>query len=388
MRNKISYILKHNFFFQKLYIIIMSLVFKFIGLFIRTDNELILFVSFSGKKYGDSPKVIYDLMQNDLDFKKYRKIWAFEDPNAYPEINSVKIDTLKYFITAIKAKYWITDTNIERGLHFKKKNTLYLNTWHGTAMKKIGNDSNNRREYNFNNIDYFTVQGEYDEFVFKSALGISEKSILKCGLPRNDVLWNADKTKYQNIREKLFLHYDKTVILYAPTWRDSKDNGKTYSLDLPIDFNKWKDKLGDNYIVLFRSHILTTDVTGINESNFVIDVSDYEDVNDLLIVSDILITDYSSIAFDYAILNRPILCYAYDYLEYIKHSGLYFDLNKKLPSEIIKTEDELIERILNLDFIEEREKTLRFRKEFVNYGGNAATECIKVLKNANQMNRG
>lgn len=366
----------------------MSLVFKFIGLFIHTDNELILFVSFSGKKFGDSPKVIYDLMQNDLDFKKYRKIWAFEDPNAYPEINSVKIDTLKYFITAIKAKYWITDTNIERGLHFKKKNTLYLNTWHGTAMKKIGNDSNNRREYNFNNIDYFTVQGEYDEFVFKSALGISEKSILKCGLPRNDVLWNADKTKYQNIREKLFLHYDKTVILYAPTWRDSKDNGKTYSLDLPIDFNKWKDKLGDNYIVLFRSHILTTDVTGINESNFVIDVSDYEDVNDLLIVSDILITDYSSIAFDYAILNRPILCYAYDYLEYIKHSGLYFDLNKKLPSEIIKTEDELIERILNLDFIEEREKTLRFRKEFVNYGGNAATECIKVLKNANQMNRG
>lgn len=306
-------------------------------------------------------------------------VWAFEDPSKFPELDTVKIDTPTYFKTALKAKYWVTNTNIERGLRFKKKTQVYLNTWHGTALKLIGNDCPGRNDYNFDTLDYLCVCGDYDESVFKSAFNARESTYLRCGLPRNEELWTVDEEKKLELRKKLGLPEDKKVILYAPTWRESTDGGKSYEIKPPIHFDKWKEVLGEEYVVLFRAHHQTTKVLGIQYDEFVRDASTYPAVNDLMIASDILITDYSAIAFDYSILCKPIFCYAYDYDTYLAERGTYFEMNDKYPNPVCKEENELLACIKGIDYETECRNTKRFRDEFVQYGIGATETCVKAV---------
>lgn len=379
MRQRVIYLLKHNALSQTIYRVLMSFVFRVIGLFVRVDDKMVLFVSFMGKGFNDSPKPIYDYMKAHVEYEQYDCIWAFENLSLYPELKTVKIDTFAYFKTALKAKYWITNTNIERGLKFKKKKQVYLNTWHGVALKHIGNDCPGRKDYNFDTVDYLVVSGDYDERVFKSAFNAKDDSFLRCGMPRNEGLWQATGDNKREIRTKLNIPASKKVILYAPTWRDSTDGGKSYEIKPPIHFDEWKTALGDEYIVLFRAHHQTTKVLGIQFDDFVRDASDYPMVNDLMIASDMLITDYSAIAFDYSILCKPILCYAYDYDTYLAERGTYFDINDRYPNKICRTEEELLNRISNVDYETECSNTRRFRDEFIQYGIGSTERCVKTV---------
>lgn len=379
MRERMIYILKHNKLIQKLYVVIMSLVFKVWGVFLKTEGNLVLFVSFMGKNFNDSPKVLYDYMQSHPEYKNYRCVWAFEHPENFPGLEVVKIDTPAYFKIALKAKYWITNTNIERGLRFKKKCQVYLNTWHGIALKHIGNDCPGRKDYNFDTVDYLVVSGDYDERVFKSAFNARESSYLRCGMPRNEELWLADDHTKAKMRKKLGIPEGKKVILYAPTWRESTDGGKSYAIKPPIHFEQWQKKLGDEYVVLFRAHHQTTKVLGVVYNDFVRNVSDYPAVNDLMIAADILITDYSAIAFDYSILCRPIFCYAYDYDSYLTERGTYFGIDDQYPEKSQRTEDELLSAIQCVNIQAAAERTKKFRDYFVQYGGTATQQCIDSL---------
>ena len=379
MRERLIYLLKHNTFILTVYKAVMSFIFRVWGFFIPTDDNLVIFVSFMGKNFNDSPKTIYDYMQSQPEYSRYRCVWAFEDPAKFPQLETVKIDTPAYFKTALKAKYWVTNTNIERGLKFKKKGQVYLNTWHGTALKLIGNDCPGRNDYNFDTLDYLCVSGDYDERVFKSAFNAQEKCFLRCGLPRNEELWLADEQQKQEKRKDLSLPADKKVILYAPTWRESTDGGKNYEIKPPIHFEKWKEVLGDEYIVLFRAHHLTTKVLGVQYDDFVRDASSYPAVNDLMIAADLLITDYSAIAFDFSILCKPIFCYTYDYDTYLEERGTYFQMNEKYPNPVITTEEELLKRIKEIDYESECRNTRKFRDKFNQNGIGATKTCVKAL---------
>ena len=378
MRRRLIYILKHNAAIQTIYRVVMSFVFRVMGLLIKTDDKLVLFVSFMGLGFNDSPRAIYDYMQAHLEYSDYRCVWAFENPSKYPDLETVKIDTLSYFKIALKARYWITNTNIERGLRFKKKGQKFLNTWHGIALKHIGNDVAGRNDFNFDAVDHLCVSGDYDERIFKSAFRAKESSYLRCGLPRNEELWNATDENKVDIRRKLGIPTDKKVILYAPTWRDSTDGGKSYEIKPTIHFDIWKKELGDEYIILFRAHHQTTKVLGVQYDDFVWESSVYPEVNDLMIAADILITDYSAIAFDYSILCRPIFCYAYDYDTYLAERGTYFQIDEKYPNKSCRTEDELLSRIKGIDYKSECDNTRRFRDEFIKYGVGATEACVKA----------
>ena len=378
MRQRLIYILKHNAAIQAIYRVVMSFVFRVMGLFIKTDEKLVLFVSFMGLNFNDSPKAIYDYMQIHPEYKGYRCVWAFEDPSKFPNLETVKIDTPAYFRTALKAKYWITNTNIERGLRFKKKDQKYLNTWHGIALKYIGNDVAGRNDFNFDTVDHLCVCGDYDERVYKSAFRAKESSYLRVGLPRNEELWNVTDEKKAEMRRKLGIPTDKKVILYAPTWRESTDGGKSYEIKPPIHFDEWEKELGDRYVVLFRAHHQTTKVLGVRYDEFVREASSYPAVNDLMIAADILITDYSAIAFDYSILCRPIFCYAYDYDTYLTERGTYFQIDDKYPNKSCRTEEELLARIKGIDYKAECANTKRFREEFIQYGIGATEACVKA----------
>ena len=378
MKQRLIYIIKHNAFLQATYRVVMSFVFRVWGLFVRTDERLVLFVSFMGKNFNDSPKAIYDYLKSHPEYKDYKFVWAFENPSKFPDLNSVKIDTPAYFKTALKAKYWITNTNIERGLKFKKKGQKYLNTWHGIALKYIGNDVEGRKDFNFDTVDHLCVCGDHDEQVYKTAFNAKENSYLRCGLPRNEELWSVPSERRAELREKLGIPDGKKVILYAPTWRESTDGGKSYAIKPPIHLDTWEKELGDEYVVLFRAHHQTNKVLGVHFDELVRDVSSYPAVNDLMIVADILITDYSAIAFDYSILCKPILCYAYDYDTYLVERGMYFQMDEKYPNKSCRTEEELLERVKTLDYETECENTRRFRDEFNKYGIGATEACVKA----------
>lgn len=378
MRQRLIYILKHNAFIQKMYRVIMSFVFRVWGAFLPIDDKLVIFVSFMGMGFNDSPKAIYDFMQSHPEYKGYCCVWAFEHPEKYPELETVKIDSAAYFKTALRAKYWITNTNIERGLKFKKSSQVYLNTWHGIALKHIGNDCPGRKDYNFDTVDHLVVSGDHDEKVWKSAFNADERTYLRCGMPRNEELWLATEDRKKELRKKLGLPEDKKVILYAPTWRESTDGGKSYEIKPPIHFDIWKKELGEEFVVLFRAHHQTTKVLGVQYDEFVRDASDYPAVNDLMIASDMLITDYSAIAFDYAVLCKPMFIYAYDYDSYLAERGTYFDIDDRYPNKSCRTEEELLSRIKGIDYIAECANTKRFRDEFIQYGIGATEACVKA----------
>ena len=252
MRQRLIYILKHNAVIQAIYRVVMGFVFRVWGAFLPTDENLILFVSFMGLKFNDSPKAIYDYLKERPEYSGYKCVWAFENPSTFPNLETVKIDTPAYFRTALRAKYWITNTNIERGLRFKKKDQKYLNTWHGIALKFIGNDVAGRNDFNFDTVDHLCVCGNYDERVYKTAFRAKESSYLRCGLPRNEELWSATDERKTQMRAKLGIPADKKVILYAPTWRESTDGGKSYEIKPPIHFDRWREELGEVYV--FSTH--------------------------------------------------------------------------------------------------------------------------------------
>lgn len=381
MKRKIDFFLKNNKYAQVIYRITMSNLFKIIGLFVKTDENMILFVSFSGKAFNDSPKKIYEEILDNEKYKNYNCIWAFEDPSKFTEynLNTIKIDTFKYFYTALKAKYWVSSVNIERGLHFKKSNTIYLNTWHATPVKKAGNALSNRKDFDFSNVNYLCCSSAFEKEVFIRDFNAKADNIIMHGLPRNDILYSHSVEDIMKIRENLNIPKDKKIILYAPTWRESTDKGNSYSINSEIDIKKWEKELKEEYVLLFKSHVITNKVTNIYFNDFIKDVSNYQDINELLLISDILISDYSSTMIDYSILERPIISFAYDYDMYKAERGFYFDIKKELPNGIKTSDKEVLDHILKLNYSEESKRTKKFKEKYTEVGGEATKKCVEVL---------
>ena len=332
MRERLVYILKHYKIIQYSYRKLLSLFFRFVGLFVKVDNKLVLINSWAGKKYNDSPKVLFETMRDDPRFKGLRYIWAFEKPEKFElqGAETIKIDSWKYFITALKAKVWITCVNIERGLTIKKKNTIYINTWHGAGTKKIGNACSGRNDNDLSNVNMMLVQSDFEKEIFIRDFKCREEYIRKLGFPRNDELFHItdeDRIKYR----KLFdIPEGKKVILYAPTWRDSKDGGLSYRVEPPINLEKWRERLSADCVVLFRMHPFTT-IFNMQYDDFARDCSSYDNLNHILAITDVLITDYSTIVYDAAIAGIPFICFGFDYDTYSVKRGFYYDLKQVFP---------------------------------------------------------
>ena len=382
IKAKLEYALKHYIWLQNIYKVIMSSTFKFIGIFIKVDRNIVLYNSMIGRSNYDSPKAIFDYLTSHPEYSNLKHVWAFNNPEieeGYDNCKKIKIDTLSYFLTALKAGYWITNVNIERGLKFKKKKTRYLNTWHGVAFNYIGNDVPGRNDYDSRNVDVICYESEYSKNILTRALRTNPDNMIPSGLPRNDKLYQINNSQILELKEKLGIPLDKKIILYAPTWRDSEDLGKDYILAPPIDFEKWERYLGKDYIVLLRTHHLTTKLMNVKFNNFVRNFSGYGCINDLFAISDILISDYSACIADFSILERPIICFAYDYDTYRNKRGLYIDFQKEMPNGIFITENSVLTHIISMNDNEERIKTKKLKEKFTCYGGNATKMCIEKL---------
>ena len=332
----------------------------------NVNPQTVVFESFGGKNYSDSPKYIYEYMQKHYPTLNYK--WVFNKPdeqNVPGSAELIKKGSEAYYRAYSEAAHWVTNARLPLYLN-KKENQTYIQTWHGTPLKRLANDMKTVRmpgtttakyKINFNKEtsrwDYLISPNRYSTDIFRTAFWMDEPRMLEIGYPRNDVLVNeANNTALMDkIREKINVPTNKKIIMYAPTWRDDEFIKKGhYLFDLKIDLNNLKEKLGDEYVVLLRMHYLISnalDLSGFED--FAIDVSNYDDISELYLISDALITDYSSVMFDYGILKRPQFFFAYDIEKYDKGlRGFYLDYMKDLPGPIFTDADALADSLQDI----------------------------------------
>lgn len=357
-----------------IYHYVMSSLINILKIFIVPDNHLILFVSYGGRHYSDSPRIIYEKMLKDNRFKEYKLVWAFIEPDKFETQNKIKIDTFRYFITALKARCWITNVMIERALNFKGKNTFYFHTTHGILVKKDGPDVKNKKfssiaKYKY---DISLAQSKYEQKIEMRIFGLPKDKIKIIGYPKNDIFSTYTKVYREKIRKSLGITSTKKVILYAPTFRENINFHETFI----INIDKWKQILGDEYVFLYRAHPVVN-IKEKNNDTFFIDVSNYEFLEELMIASDVLVSDYSGIIFDYCIMHKPIYLWTYDYDEYEQQRGLYFDIRKEL--KFSDSEETLIYMIKNHDWSNIPKEVISFQKKYATVYGNGTQNSIDLI---------
>ena len=373
MHEKIANLIKHNPVIQLLYRVIMSACFRVLGLFLPLDEKLVLLSSMSGDRFDGSPLVLFKEMQKDPRFRDYHYVWAFSNPDQFgvSGAEKVKMDSPAYFKTALRSGIWITDVNIERGLNFKKKKTVYLNTWHGTGPKKGGNAVAGRKDYDFSRVDIFCTDGDYTTEVFVKYWNARRESMLMCGRPREDELMHFTEADRMRIRADLGITPKQIAVLYMPTWREYGEK--------PLGYSLWERELPENYVLLMRAHHFAKNKMEGKASLNWMDVTAYPNVNELYLAADILVSDYSSAFFDYGLLKKPMLCYAYDYEQFRDSTGLFMDLEKEFPGGIIRSEAELISRIVNMDYETASRECDEYVSGYVTHPVDAAACCLDKL---------
>ena len=369
-------------------------------------NDLILFESNVGRNYSGNPKYIYEeMIRQGLD-NKLQFIWILEDLNTEIPGRTKKIrrSRMKYYYYMSRAKIWVFDTR-EPSHIFKRDQGYYIQTWHGTPLKKLGMDlddvfmsgGGNIKTYK-NNVyrdtrkwDFLLSQNEFSTEIFKSAFAFSDdlsksKEIWTYGYPRNDVLTNKNNVEQINkIKKELGIPKDKKVLLYAPTWRDNEYHKQSiYKFVTAMDFDLLKEKLSEDYVIIVKYHYLVVeDIDWSDYKGFVYTFKAETDIANLYLVSDMLITDYSSVMFDYSILNRPMFFFMYDLESYRDElRGFYFDVLKEIPGPISKTTEELIKDIVEYDLSLYEEKYKSFIDKYNKIDDGKASQRVidQILK--------
>lgn len=389
--------------FRKTINIIRYIQYKLNTAFVKIDEKTIIFCSFNGKSYSCSPKAIYLYMLNNEKYKDYKFIWAFKEIDKYKELEKennttlVEMKSKDYKKYLAKAKYWIFNYKVPDYL-YPKKNQIFVQCWHGTPLKRLGCDLEHfdnvlntmkgmkkRYKIEASKISYFISPSKFATERFVSAWNLKEigkeNIMIEKGYPRNDFLFNYTEEDVLKIRKKLGIENEKRkIILYAPTYRANQHNSSLgYVYKEEVDFEKLKEDIGNDFIVLFRPHYFIANSFDFEKyAGFVYDVSKVDDINELYIISDILITDYSSVFFDFANLKRPIIFYMYDLEEYRdKSNGFYIDL-KELPWKITRTQEEMEKEIEHIaKNFKYDESYVEFNKKY-NYldDGNASERVV------------
>lgn len=368
--------------------IIIKLLLKYLFIILRIYNikkNKIVFCNSCGNGYGCNLKYIAEeIIRQELD---YDLVWLVKSNNYYfPEkIRIVKYNSIKSFYELATAKIWIDNQN-KNELIQKRKGQYNIQAWHGGyPLKRLGidNPENNSKKnfiYNSKIIDLRISNCTFRSNIFRTAY-LYKGEILECGLPRNDVLIN--KQEHKTIRKKILDYYNISdidiLVLYAPTYRSNLDiNVYTLNYQMLIEYYniiglKCKILIRLHHDVAKKQYCLTYNDEIMNATN-------YSDIQELMCASDILITDYSNIMFEFALMYKPCFLFATDIYEYLKNRGFYFDYFN-LPFRIADDTDKLIDNIRRFDmnlYIHKIEKYMDMvgAKEF----GNASKQVVERIK--------
>ncbi|WP_439437662.1 CDP-glycerol glycerophosphotransferase family protein [Salinivibrio costicola] len=327
-----------------------------------------IFQSFDGKFICDSPWFLFKELKSRVvgEF-----VWVVKDISkintkifdGYYDIKFVEYGTAKYYLALAKSSIIISNSRLPY-FYAKKRRQIYIQTWHGTPLKRLGFDIKGNTnhftphsaiklayEIESRNVDFFISPSPYATRKFCSSFNMCKDKVLELGYPRNDMLINmrVDTHYINSIKSGLGVPSGSKVILYAPTYRDNSINGVgDYQLLNLLDSSKFTSRFSDDVVFLIRGHYFSR--LAFDNGRF-IDVSDVNEINDLYLVADALITDYSSVFFDYALLNKPIYFYLPDLKEYSeKIRGFYLAVPDDLPGGVFSDPQELADSVLDEGF--------------------------------------
>nr|WSX51887.1 bifunctional glycosyltransferase family 2 protein/CDP-glycerol:glycerophosphate glycerophosphotransferase [Streptomyces sp. NBC_00974] len=357
----------------------------------------VVFESHMGKQYSDSPKAIYEeLVRSGVPFEA---IWSYAGgkPAGFPkEATLVRRWSWPYLRALAQAEYWVDNQGFPLALA-KRPGTTYIQTWHGSALKRMGfheprtkaqgRAGQDRFQAAVDRFDHFLIRSEHDARTLAKGFRLRDEVLLRTGYPRNDALVAAHRSETDSgervrgpLAGELGIDPEKKVLLYAPTFRANAE-GAVEGFEFPFDVEEFADRLGDRFTLLVRTHYLNSVTLPSSVAGRVVDVSKHHDITPLLALADGLITDYSSVMFDYAVLDRPMLFFAYDYEKYATDiRGTYFDLKEKAPGPVVATADELFQAVAAFDEADAKyaEARQRFLAEFGEYDrGDAARQIVE-----------
>lgn len=346
-------------------------VIKMINCLPIKKNKIFIY-SYYGGQYGDNPKYISEYLINNYSKDTFDVVWAFNEPEKKDIscVRKVKTMSLKYFYELCTSKVIIT--NFRTTEYFKKRNNqYYIQTWHSSLrLKKIEGDVGNRLKGDYiamakkdsERMDLLLSGCKYSTSIFKRAFWYKGE-ILQGGTPRNDIFFgNNDKLKVE-IKNKLGIEDEIKILLYAPTFRNL-EGVEVYDVDFAKTLKALKERFNGTWIALAKLHPhMINQSKEIIKGDGVMDVTSYDDIQELLLIADVLISDYSSLIFDFGIGKKPCFLYVPDLSEYIsKERELYFNI-EELPFVITKNNKELKEKILRFDESKYEKDILVFDKK-------------------------
>lgn len=376
-------------------LILILLIRNFLRLFyiFKIKNNRIISFCYGGKQYSCNPKYILEYILSDN--KKYEIIFAVNDIQNFlylqnKNIKLVKFKSIKFLYYCLTSKVFITNGMPPKYIPFRKEQFV-LSTWHGGgAYKKGGLDIINNLpskiliKLSANSLTAILSSCKKFTEVFHNAFLINCDLFFNSGLPRNDILINKNKSiLYKKVFDYFELDSDYKIVLYAPTYRSffvSSVESDAEESDFEIDFDKLKKALNNKFEskwkILYRAHYF---LSGKKDKNF-IDATNYPDMQELLYVSDILITDYSSCMWDFSLMYKPCFIYATDIDQYKQERDFYTPMSE-WPFPIATNTDELINNILNFNQEEYVQKVKQHHKDLGSFeDGHACERVCKLIE--------
>ena len=378
-----------NEFFQKVIrkinqFIIMVLNRLFI-LFLPLVKNRVLFISDDRATLGGNLKSVYDFLPD----KDYEKVVILRANKKAKTKLKTKLKTVYYLSTS---KYILLEDLVQATSYMKvRKNQELVQLWHGAgACKKFGHSREKtdlkRIHKGYKKYTKAITSSEATRPCFAEAFSIDIEKVQAKGFPRTDIFFDTQyiNSKRKELLKKYPFMANKKVILFAPTYRGTQYYNADYDLE-KLDLQKIYDELKNkNYIFIFKWHPfiynkITAKKEGTEKFNkykeykdFYYDLSEERDINDLLLITDILVTDYSSTFFDYFFMNKPVIYFTYDLELYENDRGMYFPFKEYVYGKVVKTNEELLNAI-QLGSLEE-EKREAFKEKFVGACDGHSTE--------------
>ncbi|WP_019632442.1 bifunctional glycosyltransferase/CDP-glycerol:glycerophosphate glycerophosphotransferase [Actinomadura atramentaria] len=327
--------------------------------------NLALFDAFDGRQMSDNPRGVFNaLRRRDPEMEC---VWVTRD-GQFPHLDGARTvlsGSREHYEALGRAKLIVGNWRQPEWFE-KRPDQIYVQCWHGTPLKKIGYDLKEMpykrtegvqwMEKEVPQWNFLVAQNAFSTPLFRSAFRY-EGEIIETGYPRDDLLNQPERHTLEiDVRRRLGIPPGKKVIMYAPTWRDDFHFAVgTRAFELQLDLDRLGAELGDDHVLLLRTHYLVTDKPRQGENPFVIDVSDYPDIAELYLTTDVFITDYSSSMFDFAVTGKPMLFYTYDLDRYRDHvRGFYFDFEAESPGPLLRTSDEVLQALRELPDVSAR----------------------------------
>ena len=353
----------------------------FFGCFPVKKNRVLL-MSYYGKYMNCNPFAIYSYLKEH--YPNYEFVWVY---NGKPEED---IKTVSY--RSVKYHYYIRTSgflifNARPGMDIKKrKNQFYIQTWHSSlgfkmiekdAPEALGKSYIKNAIKDSKNIDLLISGCRFRSDCFRRNFWY-DGEIAEVGTPRNDVLFSANAPEIvANAKTALGIGKDAKILLYAPTFRNNGDVSYAKSLNIPMLKNALREKMGGEWEIVFRLHPNVVFNDGFDPQ--IVNASSYNDMQALLMMADIVVTDYSSLMFDFMLLKRPCFLYCPDIEEYTKRERKMYFSFYELPFTLSKSNDELVNSISHWDAGEYMQKLNGFAESIGSFETGKACESIAQI---------